>query len=220
MVQMAYSLHEPGADPVYGGTDGLVRGYELDGLPDGLVTEQTEGDPNGDDVVLQAKFETAPLVDGLPIPFSLGDPQLTFTYADVGSTTAPVVTGNDSTAQDLLNFASTTLSQITSGITTLQSWVNQVQSADIFGTQIPLTGKSLGQMLSGSLDPLAIDNSKVTSVSSVFTADNLNEFAVMLTGIDIQKSDIAEGDLVTFKDKNNATVTGNVASVTVWAVDH
>ena len=88
MVQMAYSLHEPGADPVYGGTDGLVRGYELDGLPDGLVTEQTEGDPNGDDVVLQAKFETAPLVDGLPIPFSLGDPQLTFTYADVGSTTA------------------------------------------------------------------------------------------------------------------------------------
>src|SRR5262249_13434447 len=152
----------------------------------------------------------APLVDDLPVPFSLGNPELTFTYADVNSTTAPTVAGVGSAAQDLLNFASTTLGEITSGIATLQNWVNQVQTADIFGTQLPLTGKTLGQLLGGSLDPLAIDNSNVLSVGDVFTADNLHKFSVALSDINLQTSDIAAGDPVKFKSTTNTDVTGNV----------
>lgn len=213
MVQMAYSLHEFGADPLYGGTDGLLRGYELDGLPDGLVSVATQGNPNGDDIVFHANMDASPLADDLPAPFSLGSPELTFTYADINSTAAPVVAGATSAAQDLLNFASTTLGQLTSGITTLQNWVNQVETADVFGTQLPLTGKSLGQLLGGSLDPLVIDNSKVLHVGDVFTADNLHKFTVALTDIDLQASNIAAGDAVKFKNTSDADVSGNVASI-------
>src|SRR5262249_14977142 len=61
-----------------------------------------------------------------------------------------------------------------------------------------------------SLDPLAIDNSKVLSVGDVFTADNLHKFPVALSDINLQTSDIAAGDSVKFKNTSNADVTGNV----------
>src|SRR5262249_739089 len=135
-------------------------------------------------------------------------------YADVNTDTAPAVSGATSAAQDLLNFANTTLTQITSGITTLENWVNQVQTADVFGTQLPLTGKTVGQLLSGSMDPLAINNTSVLSVGTVYTADNLHKFLVVTSGIDLQKSDIAKGDIVTFKNTSNADVSGKVDSIT------
>ena len=212
-VKLSVQLHEPGPDPYTGATDGLIRLYELNTLSAGMATASLEGNPAADDVILTGTFEVSAVLPGDAPPFTLGNAQVTFKWADVTDPATVDVSASLGPGQDLMNFLQTTSSQIVSGLTALSTFTQQVASNDLLAEKLPFINKSLGDILGSTANQLTIAGNNVADVGDVYVDGTLKKFNVVLSGINLQSSDVAIGDTVTYKDTGNVDKQGAIASL-------
>ncbi len=211
-VRINVQLTEPGVDPHTGVTDGLIRLYELRSVSE-LFDVTVTGDPTVDDVVLNVTAEVAALLpSGIP-PFTLGNAQVTARWADVTDPATLTVTASAGPGQELLNFLEATTTQIVSGISNLAAFTNQIAGIDLMAVKIPLVDKTLGEILGGTADELAINNASVVDISPESIQETYKKFTVTLSEINLQELSVAIGDEVLYQDTTNTARTATVDSV-------
>ena len=134
----------------------MIRLYELNTLPAGMATATLEGNPAADDVTLTGTFEVSAVLPGDAPPFTLGNAEVTFKWADVSDPTTVSVTASVGPAQELMHFLDTTSSQIVTGLNSLSQFTNQLASADLFGVKLAFANQSLGEILGGTVQELPL----------------------------------------------------------------
>jgi hypothetical protein len=208
-VQITVQLQTPANSP-----DGLIRLDQLTTESPSLFAATITGNPNGSDVVLTGNFSVdAVLPGGTSLIPDLANAQVTFTWPHVDHPTDVRVTATAGPGQDLLDFLNVSTAQVADGLSTLAGVLQPTTGFDLFGQNIPLLNKSLGQILGGAQD-LPVNNTAVVNVSTVYPADGFSKFDVVLSGLNLQMMNVAPGDSVTYNMANgDSLATGIVDAV-------
>src|SRR5262249_49626689 len=151
--------------------------------------------------------------------FPLTNLKLTVNWAnvtDLSSATiqvTPGATGDSTSFLNILTTGADILNDVLNGIHTVAQTVQQVTGPDITALKIPILNKSLGDILNGPANDIAVDDTKVTSISPTVTVGNSNQFMVGLAGLNLLQNGIAANDPVTYRGTDGHDHTGTIDTV-------
>jgi Ca2+-binding RTX toxin-like protein len=148
------NLTAPATDAYTGTADGEIRLTQLD---PSLVSSQAQAGTSGKDVVFTPTFAVEDLNNGQAVPADLQNsaPQLTITWASATSAADPQIQGDNDPGNTLDGYLTQSTSLLDSlpidtiekGLQSFSGYVTQITSLAQMGTQLPLVGKSLGQVV-------------------------------------------------------------------------
>ena len=201
------------ADPGTGSADGLIRAHELQAAVTDWASATITGNPLADDMELSARFAVAPLSDGFAAPFELTDAQVRFSWADITNLTGVQIAATTGTGQDLLDFLSLSTEQVIDGITDAAELLQSIAGVDLLGTEIPLVGKSLGEILDTPPLELEFAAGEIYDISSVEVVGSSKKFTVSLVDGNLWKQNVTVGDQVVYRGAAGEQFVGQVDEI-------
>ncbi|MEX0939137.1 MAG: hypothetical protein WDZ59_14850 [Pirellulales bacterium] len=213
IVAINIDIQDPGTDPLVGDQDGVVRVYELADNPTTMATGAVMGNPAADDMVLNVSLSAQPLVEGLGPLFDLVDTSLQVRFADLTQPNQAQITVASEAGQALVEFLNADIPEIVAGIREITLTFQSFTGVDLLAVEIPLLGKSIGEILSSVPEPLTLNSSSVVTVGELMPDGSTSVVQVTVSGINLLTEGVSQGDLVKLRAADGGTIEGQVASV-------
>ncbi len=211
-VAIKIDIRDPGADPLVGDQDGVVRVYELAAEPTTMASATIVGNSQADDLVLKLDAKALPIFDAIEPLFELADATLELHFADINAPDHAELTVSSQAGQELVDFLNADIPEIVDGIQQIASTFQSFTGVDVLATKIPILGKSIGDLLSSVPKPVDLTSDMITAVGDVNQDGGTSFFAVNVN-VDLVKEGVAVGNVVHFRGTGGSTVDGEVASV-------
>ncbi len=209
LVKLSIDLADPGTVAA----DGMIRVYELQAAVTDWASATLTSNPMTDDLTLSATFAVAALPSGSAAPFDLADAQVRLSWADIANPAGVQVTATTSSGQDLLDFLNLSSQQVIDGISDTAALLQSIAGVDLLAVQIPLVGKSLGEILNAPPLELVLDAASVADVSAVDVQGGYKKFSVSLLDGNLWQQNVAVGDPVAYRGVGGVEYMGEVDEI-------
>lgn len=218
-VTVAIDLKNPGIDPMLGTDDGVSRPNELaTGLFNNATVDVNGTSPQAD-AVLTGTFFVSSVLPTIAAPFELAQAKVNLTWGnvtDISTLSLSVAPGAGSGAAQLIEYAKRGVSEVVSGLRSFAMSAKQLGKAGVLNVQVPLLGKTLGQILEENPAPVVLTNSgttKLVKVSDAFIENSARKFELIYDGINLAKLGITAEDEVEVKTVGGGVLVGRVERV-------
>ena len=212
-VSITLDLRTPGASPIAGTDDGLIRADHLSALLSDFVFTTVNGSLAEDDVVFTGAFEATALFPGRSAPFTLGGARLKLSWADINDPLGVRVSADTGVGQELIQFLDARVEDLVDGIAAIAPLLDNVAGIDVLGAKLPLINKSLGEILGGDTQPVVHAGTDIDEVTAVEMVDSNLEFTVSLVEQSSQSEGVMAGDTVVYRGAAGDELTGTIGEV-------